>query len=74
MKTKNLKITAKTTLAKILEKKGSDKILAECGVPCVSCPMAKFEMDQLKIGEVCRIYGLDLKKILQKLNKSLLKI
>ena len=62
------KITAKTTLAKIIEIKGADKILAKNGVPCLSCPMAQFEIDKLRIGEVCKMYGLNLKKILKELN------
>jgi hypothetical protein len=61
-------ITQKTTLAKIIKKKGADEILAENGVPCLSCPMAKFEIDKLEIGKVCKMYGLNLKKILKELN------
>jgi len=63
------KVTAKTTLAKIMDKKGADEILAKNGVPCLSCPMAAMEIDKLKIGEVCKMYGLNLKKILKELNK-----
>lgn len=63
-----MKITSKTTLAKIMENKASQEVLAENGVPCLSCPMAQFEIDKLKIGEVCKMYGLNLKKILQELN------
>jgi hypothetical protein len=62
------KITAKTTLKKILEKKGASEILMKNSVPCLSCPMASFEVDKLKIGEVCKTYGLNLKKILRELN------
>jgi len=64
-----MKITSKTTLAKILEKKGADVILMENGVPCLSCPMSQFEIDKLEIGEVCKMYDLPLKKILDELNK-----
>ena len=39
------------------------------GVPCLSCPMSPFEIDKLKIGEVCKMYGLNLEKILKELNK-----
>jgi len=60
--------TAKTTLRKILNKKGADEILVKNGVPCVSCPMAQFEIDKLKIGEVCKMYKLNLVKILKELN------
>ena len=63
------KITKNTTLAKIIEKKGAAKILMENGVPCLSCPMASLEIDKLKIGEVCKMYKLDLEKILKELNK-----
>ena len=64
------KLTKDSTLADIFKnnKKAND-ILGQNGVPCVTCPMAKMEMDQLKIGEVAKIYGLDLDKILKDLNK-----
>jgi len=62
------KIGVETTLAEILKKNGAEKILMENGVPCLSCPMASFEIDNLIIGEVCKMYGLDLKKILKELN------
>jgi hypothetical protein len=63
-----MKITKTTTLEKILEKKGAEKILMENSVPCLSCPMASFEIDKLKIGDVCKMYGLNLEKILKGLN------
>ena len=64
------KITSKTTLEKILEIKGADEILANNGVPCLSCPMASLEIDKLEIGKVCKMYGLNLKKILKELNRN----
>ena len=64
------KIVKNSTLAKILKKKGADKILAKNGVPCLSCPMASFEIDDLKIGDVCKMYGLNIDKILKDLNKK----
>jgi len=63
------KVTAKTTLKKILDQLGGDKVLAENGVPCLSCPMASMEIDKLQIGQVCAMYDLDLEKILKELNK-----
>ena len=65
-----MKITKNTTLEKILDKKGAEEILAKNGVPCVSCPMAKMEMDKLEIGKVCKMYGLPTKKIIDELNKK----
>ena len=64
------KITKNTTLEKIIGKKGGAKILMKNGVPCLSCPMAQFEIDKLKIGDVCKMYGLNLAKILKELNSS----
>lgn len=66
---KSMKITEKTTLEKIMDKNGAEEILAKHGVPCVLCPMAKFELSKLKIGEVCKMYSLPIKEILKDLNK-----
>jgi len=70
MKRKIQKISRDTVLSEILKKHGADKILAKNSVPCLSCPMAQFEIDKLKIGEVCKMYGLELEKILKELNAS----
>jgi len=59
-------ITEETTLKEVLEK---EEILKKHGVPCIDCPMAKMEMDRLKIGEICKIYGIDSKKLLKDLNE-----
>jgi len=64
------KITKDFVLSKIIEKKGADEILVKNGVPCLSCPMAAMEIDKLKIGDVCKMYGLNLGKILKELNKN----
>ncbi len=58
----------KTTLKKIIEKKGGAEVLVKNSVPCLSCPMSQFEIDKLEIGKVCKMYGLNLKKILKELN------
>jgi hypothetical protein len=65
-----IKITAKSTLKKILELKNGEKILHKFGVPCMSCPMAQFELGSLQIGQVCKMYGLPLEDILKDLNKN----
>ena len=63
------KITENANLAEILEKPELVKILAKYNLPCLSCPFAKSEMENLKIGEVCKMYGIDVKKLLKELNK-----
>ncbi len=66
----NRKFTKETILADILEIPGAKEILAKYKVPCLICPMAQFEIQDLKIGDVCKMYGIDLKKLLADLNKT----
>ena len=63
------KITKDTTLSEILKYSEAEKILAKYNLPCLGCPFAKFEMENLKIGEVCKTYNIDLKNLLKELNK-----
>lgn len=62
------KITKDTTLSKILECPGTEKILAKYNLPCLGCPFAKLEIDHLKIGPVCKMYEIDVDKVLKELN------
>ena len=62
------KITENSTLKQILEIQGAEKVLQKHNLPCLSCPMASFEMDALKIKDAAQMYGLDLKKIIKDLN------
>lgn len=62
-------ITKDTTLAKILEFPEGKKILEKYNLPCLSCPFAKYEMENLKISEVCKMYGINFKKLLRDLSK-----
>ena len=64
-----MKITKETVLGNALKLKGAEKVLKENNVPCMHCPMAQMEMDTLKIGQICKMYGLNEKKILEELNK-----
>lgn len=67
------KITKETILAEILKHSGAEKILAKYNLPCLSCPFAKMEMENLKIGEVCKMYGIETEKLLRELNKKIKK-
>ena len=64
-------ITENTTLSEILEKKGMEKILAKYNLPCLTCPLAKFEIESLKLGEVCKMYKIDVENLIKELNKNL---
>jgi len=62
------KFTKNSSLAEILILKEGEKILAKYNLPCLTCPMAKFEIENLKLGEVCKMYKINLKKLLEELN------
>lgn len=63
------KVTEETVLSEILQRAGAEEILAKYELPCLSCPFAKMEMEQLKIGGLCRQYGIDCQSLLKDLNK-----
>lgn len=62
--------TKETFLKKILREDRTEKILAKYKVPCLSCPMLKFEVENLTIGQICEMYGIDLENLLNDLNRS----
>jgi len=63
------KITKDTTLAEITEDAGARDVLAEHEVPCLACPFAQQEAKELKIGDVCKMYGIGLEGLLKDLNR-----
>lgn len=66
-----MKVDEHTKLGKIMKIRGMEKILTKFSVPCVSCPMAKMEIDNLEIGDVCNMYGLKKKELILEINKTL---
>ena len=62
------KVTKDTTLAKILKHPEAEKILLKYNVPCLGCPFAELEREDLKIGNICEMYGIDAKKLIKELN------
>lgn len=64
-----MKITKDTTLAEVLGGQEFGKVLAKHKLPCLSCPFAKFEMEKLKLGEICQMYNIDSEKLIGDLNK-----
>ena len=64
------KITENTTLAEIFKKPENKKILAKYNLPCLTCPFASLEMEDLKIGKICEMYKIDIASLLKDLNKK----
>ena len=70
------KIAKDTTLAEVLDynpptAREIEKILAKHNLPCLHCPMAKFEIENLTLGQVCKMYEIDLENLLKELNEKL---
>ena len=63
------KITKDSVLGEVMELKDVEKVLHENKVPCIHCPMAQMEMNTLKVGQICKMYGLDEKKLIKELNE-----
>jgi len=64
------KITKDTVLAILFDDPEAVKILEKHKLPCLHCPVAQLEIGALKLGEVCSVYGIDVNKLLEELNKA----
>ena len=62
------KVTENTLLGEILKRPGGPQILSKFRLPCLSCPMAALEMGVLKIGDIAKMYGIDLNALLAEIN------
>jgi hypothetical protein len=67
------KITEKTALAEILKNPKLVEILEKYNFPCLACPFAKMEIENLELGKVCDLYGIEIKKVLKELNEVIRK-
>ncbi len=63
------RVTENTTVEEIMRMPRGAEILAKHRLPCLTCPMAAYEIGSLKIGDVARLYGIDVKKLLDELNR-----
>lgn len=64
-----MKITRETKLADIIKNKKHKEILEDFNFPCLFCPHMASEIEKLEIGYVCDNYGIDVDKLLSKLNE-----
>jgi hybrid cluster-associated redox disulfide protein len=67
------RISEDTTLAEALKYPEAMNVLTRYNLPCLHCPMAAYEMGMLKIGEVAKMYDIDVERLLRDLNKSVRK-
>jgi len=66
------KIDKDTKLKEIFEIENLREVLIKHKIPCLFCPFASLEIEKLKIGDICRSYGINEKKLIDDLNKTLL--
>ncbi|MEI8364311.1 MAG: hypothetical protein WCF78_02550 [archaeon] len=64
-------ITKKSKYGEVLKISGSEKVLSKYNVPCVTCPMAKMEMNTLTLEQIGGWYGIDVDSIINELNKPI---
>ena len=61
--------TEKTKLGEVYNIEKGQEILAKFAVPCVTCPMARMELDLLDLGQIAEMYDIDIVNLLKELNK-----
>jgi hypothetical protein len=62
------KATVKTKLSEFMGDEKAMAILAKFKVPCLTCPFAQSEMNELALGGICKMYNIDAEKLLGELN------
>ncbi len=63
------KYTENTKLSEVLNLPETKKIISKYRLPCLDCPMARFEAGMLTLGQVSKTYGINLAGLLEELNK-----
>lgn len=63
-------ITEKSTLAEILKYSDTKNVLIKYQVPCLACPMAQLEMGELTLGQICKVYGINIAPLIEELNAA----
>jgi hypothetical protein len=66
-----MEVTKETVLADIFNNEKIEPILEKHKVPCISCPYAQSEMNELTIGQICETYGIDCEALLADINNEL---
>jgi len=63
------KYTENTKLSEVLNSPETSKIIAKYKLPCLHCAMAAYEASILTLGQVSKIYGIDIDGLLKELNE-----
>lgn len=63
------KYTENTKLSEVLNSPEVGKIIDKYKLPCLHCPMAAYEAGILTLGQVSKIYGINIYELLKELNE-----
>ncbi len=63
-----MRINENSTLKEVLRIKGAKEILRKYHFPCLKCPFASLEAENLTLKEIARFYGIELKSLVEDLN------
>ncbi|MBD3263204.1 hypothetical protein GF374_02390 [Candidatus Woesearchaeota archaeon] len=63
------KFTSESKIIDIIEHPKGAEILSKFNISCPSCPFFLSEAKTLTLGDVCKTYDIDVKKVLAELNK-----
>jgi len=66
-------ITEEIILSEVLNEPKLKEVLVKYNFPCLSCPFGQYEVESLRLGDVCKTYGIDVKKLLKELNEVIKK-
>lgn len=66
-----MKYSDKSTLGEVLNHKKGQELLGKYHVPCISCHMAASELDSLTLKDLAGAYGVNIKGLINDLNKSI---
>lgn len=61
--------TENTKLSEVLNSPEASKIINKYKLPCLHCPMAAYEAGILTLGQISKIYGIDISGLLKELNE-----
>ena len=63
-------INKDTSLGEVLQNRKAAEILSKHRLPCMGCPMANIEMDEITLAQICEAYGLDYEEIKEDLKEA----
>jgi len=63
------KYTENTKLSEVLSSPKASKIIGKYELPCLHCPMAAYETGVLTLGQISKIYGINIDELLKESNE-----